>query len=209
MTKYMLIMRGTDESNAAMMADIEELMATTRQFIEDTVKAGVFLAAEGLDDPSIGVVVDFSGETPVVTDGPYGETKELFGGFFLLDVASKEEAVEWAKRCPGVDCRVEVRPIWEMEDFSPEIKEALKVYDEDLHAELARPQLPELVSGPEAAEILGVSVQRVHQLAAEHADFPAPAYKLRAASLWLRPAIVSFAERWDRKRGRPRKEPGS
>jgi hypothetical protein len=83
------------------------------------------------------------------------------------------------------------------------------VYDEDLHAELARPQLPELVSGPEAAEILGVSVQRVHQLAAEHADFPAPAYKLRAASLWLRPAIVSFAERWDRKRGRPRKEPGS
>jgi hypothetical protein len=112
MTKYMLIMRGTDESNAAMMADIEELMATTRQFIEDTVKAGVFLAAEGLDDPSIGVVVDFSGETPVVTDGPYGETKELFGGFFLLDVASKEEAVEWAKRVPAVrGAKIEVRRV--------------------------------------------------------------------------------------------------
>jgi hypothetical protein len=80
------------------------------------------------------------------------------------------------------------------------------VYDEDLHAELARPSLPELVSGPEAAEILGVSVQRVHQLAVEHADFPAPAYKLRAASLWLRPAIVNFGERWDRRRGRPRKD---
>ena len=112
MTKYMLIMRGTDESNAAMMADIDELMATTRQFIEDTVKAGVFLAAEGLDDPGIGVVVDFSGETPVVTDGPYGETKELFGGFFLLDVASKEEAVEWAKRVPAVrGSKIEVRRV--------------------------------------------------------------------------------------------------
>jgi hypothetical protein len=80
------------------------------------------------------------------------------------------------------------------------------VYDEDLHAELAQPGLPELVSGPEAAEILGVSVQRVHQLAVEHPDFPAPAYKLRAASLWLRPAIVSFGDRWDRRRGRPRKD---
>ena len=59
------------------------------------------VAAEGLDDPAKGVVVDFSGEAPVVTDGPYGETKELFGGYFLLDVASKQEAVEWAKRVPG------------------------------------------------------------------------------------------------------------
>lgn len=112
MSKYMLIMRGTDESNAAMMASIDELMATTRRFIEDTVKAGVFLAAEGLDDPGKGVVVDFSGEIPVVTDGPYGETKELFGGFFLLDVASKEEAVEWAKRVPAVrGSKIEVRRV--------------------------------------------------------------------------------------------------
>ena len=102
MSKYMLIMRGTDESNAAMMADIDEMMAATRQFIEEMIKAGVLLAAEGLDDPAQGVVVDFSGEAPVVTDGPYGETKELFGGYFLLDVASKQEAVEWAKRVPAV-----------------------------------------------------------------------------------------------------------
>jgi len=112
MSKYMLIMRGTDESNAAMMADIEEGIARTRQFIEEMVKAGVLLAAEGLDDPSLGVVVDFSGETPVVTDGPYGETKELFGGFFLLDVASKEEAVEWAKRVPASrGAKIEVRRV--------------------------------------------------------------------------------------------------
>lgn len=112
MPSYMLIMRGTDESNAAMMADIEEMMARTRQFIEEMVKAGVLLAAEGLDDPRQGVVVDFSGEVPVVTDGPYGETKELFGGYFLLDVASKQEAVEWAKRVPAVTgSKIEVRRV--------------------------------------------------------------------------------------------------
>jgi hypothetical protein len=112
MPKYMLIMRGTDESNAAMMADIEASMASTREYIEDMLKAGVLLAAEGLDDPSRGVVVDFGAEVPVVTDGPYGETKELFGGYFLLDVASKEEAVEWAKRMPATrGTKIEVRRV--------------------------------------------------------------------------------------------------
>ena len=112
MPKYMLIMRGTDESNAAMMASIEESMAATRQLIEEMLKDGVLLAAEGLDDPRRGVVVDFGGEAPVVTDGPYGETKELFGGFFLLDVASKQEAVEWAKRVPAVPgSKIEIRRV--------------------------------------------------------------------------------------------------
>jgi hypothetical protein len=101
----MLIMRGTDETNAAMMADIDEMMAATRLFIEDTAKAGVYVAAEGLDDPGQGVVVHFSDEAPVITDGPYGETKELFGGFFLLDVASKQEATSsgpsGSHRSPG------------------------------------------------------------------------------------------------------------
>ena len=112
MAKYMLIMRGTDESNAAMMADIEEGMAATREFIGEMMKAGVLLEAEGLDDPRRGVVVDFSGEDPLVTDGPYGETKELFGGYFLLDVASKEEAVEWARRLPAArGSKLEVRRV--------------------------------------------------------------------------------------------------
>ena len=118
MSKYMLIMRGTDESNAAMMASIEESIASTRLFIEEMIKAGVLLAAEGLDDPSKGVVVDFSGETPVVTDGPYGETKELFGGFYLLNVSSQEEAVEWAKRLPsfpGGKC--EIRRVPGIDEF--------------------------------------------------------------------------------------------
>ena len=112
MPKYMLIMRGTDESNAALMAGWEELAATTYQFIEELSKAGVFVAAEGLDDPGRGVVVHFSGEAPVVTDGPYGETKELLGGYFLLDVASQQEAVEWAKRLPAVPgSKIEVRRV--------------------------------------------------------------------------------------------------
>ena len=112
MAQYMLIMRGTDETNAAMMANIEEMMAATRLFIEETAKAGVYVAAEGLDDPGQGVVVHFGDEAPVVTDGPYGETKELFGGFFLLDVASKQEAVEWAKRVPAVPgSKIEIRRV--------------------------------------------------------------------------------------------------
>jgi hypothetical protein len=115
--KYLLIMRGTDESNAAMMAGIEEGIARTREFIDEMVKAGVLLAAEGLDDPAQGVVVDFSGEVPVVTDGPYGETKELFGGFFMVEVASKQEAVEWAKRVPAAPgAKIEVRRVPESDE---------------------------------------------------------------------------------------------
>lgn len=112
MSKYMLIMRGTDETNAAMLAELAELMVTTRTFIEEMVEAGVYVEAEGLDDPRRGVVVDFSGAAPVVTDGPYGETRELFGGYFLLDVASKQEAVEWATRVPSVrGSKIEIRRV--------------------------------------------------------------------------------------------------
>ena len=120
MPKYMLIMRGTDETNAAIMANVDEMMAATRLFIEETAKAGVYVAAEGLDDPGQGVVVHFSDEAPVVTDGPYGETKELFGGFFLLDVVSKQEAVEWAKRVPAAPgSKIEIRRVPE-EDEVPQ-----------------------------------------------------------------------------------------
>ncbi|MEJ1105572.1 MULTISPECIES: YciI family protein [unclassified Kribbella] len=120
MPKYMLIMRGTDESNAALMAKFEELAASTYHYIEELVKAGVFVAAEGLDDAGQGVVVDFSGEAPVVTDGPYGETKELFGGYFLLDVASKQEAVEWAKRVPSVTgSKIEIRRVAGEDEMPP------------------------------------------------------------------------------------------
>ncbi|GAB3827004.1 YciI family protein [Dactylosporangium cerinum] len=119
MTKYMLIMRGTDESMAKMMeTPFEEMLETVGRFNEELIRAGVLLAAEGLDDPSQGVVVSFDGETPLVTDGPYGETKELFGGFYLLDVASKEEAVEWAKRLPGgPGTKCEIRRVPTIDEF--------------------------------------------------------------------------------------------
>ena len=88
MPKYMLIMRGTDETNAAMMAELDEMMVSDPPVHRGVGEGrGVYVEAEGLDDPGQGVVVDFGGEAPVVTDGPYGETKELFGGYFLLDVA--------------------------------------------------------------------------------------------------------------------------
>ena len=113
MAKYMLIMRGTDESMAKMMeTPFEEMLETMGRFNEELMRAGVLVAAEGLDDPAAGVVVHFDGEAPVVTDGPYGETKELFGGYFLLDVASQSEAVEWAKRVPAArGSKIEVRRV--------------------------------------------------------------------------------------------------
>jgi hypothetical protein len=119
MAKYMLIMRGTDESVARMMeAPFEETLERVGRFNEELIRAGVLVAAEGLDDPALGVVVDFSGEAPVVTDGPYGETKELFGGFYVIDVASKEEAVEWAKRLPAAaGAKCEVRRVPGIEEF--------------------------------------------------------------------------------------------
>ncbi|TDU88568.1 hypothetical protein EV138_2114 [Kribbella voronezhensis] len=124
MPKYMLIMRGTDESNAAVRSGFEELAASTYKYIEDLVKAGVFVEAAGLDEPDQSVVVDFSGQTPVVTDGPYGETKELFGGYFLLDVASKQEAVEWAQRMPAVTgSKVEIRRVAGDDERPPETAE--------------------------------------------------------------------------------------
>ena len=119
MAKYMLIMRGTDESIANMMATpMEEMIETVGRFNEELIRAGVMVAGEGLDDPAQGVVVDYSGETPVVTDGPYGETKELFGGFYLIDVASKEEAVEWAKRMPAMaGAKCEIRRVPGIDEF--------------------------------------------------------------------------------------------
>jgi hypothetical protein len=119
MARYMLIMRGTDETMAKMMdTPFDEMLATVGGINEEMIKAGVLVAAEGLEDPSQTVVVDLGGETPVVTDGPYGETKELFGGYYILDVASKDDAVEWAKRLPRFPgSKVEVRRVPSIDEF--------------------------------------------------------------------------------------------
>ncbi len=119
--KYMLIMRTTDEAANAAFADIDfdQILESMGRFNEEMISAGVLLAAEGLDDAAEGVVVDYSAQPPVVTDGPYGETKELFGGYWILDVASKEEAVEWAKRAPlaGPGMKCEIRRVARIDEF--------------------------------------------------------------------------------------------
>ncbi|WP_018680519.1 YciI family protein [Actinokineospora enzanensis] len=118
--KYMLIMRATDEAFASMGAiDFDEMLATIGKYNDELIRAGVLVAAEGLDDAAGGVVVDYSAEPPIVTDGPYGETKELFNGFYILNVASKEEAVEWAKRSPisGAGFKTEIRRVASIDEF--------------------------------------------------------------------------------------------
>ncbi|KUP97300.1 YciI family protein [Thermobifida cellulosilytica] len=118
--KYMLVMRTTEEAvQAAKEQDFEQVINAMGAYNEAMIKAGVLLAGEGLADPAEGVVVDFDAEEPVVTDGPYGETHELFNGFWIIQVSSREEAVEWARRAPlGPGSTLEVRRVQEAEDFA-------------------------------------------------------------------------------------------
>jgi hypothetical protein len=116
----MLIMRATDEAYAAIgELELEHVLETMGEFHDEMIAAGVLLAAEGLDDARQGVVVDFSSQPPVVTDGPYGETKELFGGYYILDVASIQEAVEWARRAPLAvpGMKTEIRRVSSIDEF--------------------------------------------------------------------------------------------
>lgn len=112
-------MRATEESFANFMSHgFEKILDEIGKFNDELIRAGVLLAMDGLDDPNSGVVVDFSGETPVVTDGPYGEMKELFNGFYILDVASIQEAIEWAKRAPlTAGSKTEIRRIPRIDEF--------------------------------------------------------------------------------------------
>lgn len=117
--KFMLIMRATDEA-VEIYEDtpFEEIIEAMGTYNESMMKAGVLLAGEGLTDAAEGFVVDFSAETPLITDGPYGETKELFNGFWIIEVSSREEAAEWASRAPlGKGSFLEVRRVTSAEDF--------------------------------------------------------------------------------------------
>ena len=119
--RYMLIMRSTPEAEAAMAEqeiDFSEIIAAMGRFNEELIKAGVMLAGEGLTGPEEGFVVDFDSDPPVVTDGPYTEAKELFNGFWILDVSSKEEAKQWAQKAPlGKGVKLEVRRVSESDEF--------------------------------------------------------------------------------------------
>ena len=119
MSRYMLIMRSTPEAEQAMEnVDFNEIIAAMGRYNEELIKAGVMLAGEGLTGPDEGFVVDFDTDPPVVTDGPYTEAKELFNGFWILEVSSKEEAKQWARKCPlGPGVRLEVRRVGETDEF--------------------------------------------------------------------------------------------
>jgi hypothetical protein len=121
MARYMLIMRSTPEAEKAFEEsgiDFNEIIAAMGRYNEELIKAGVMLAGEGLTGPDEGFVVDFNADPPVVTDGPYTEAKELFNGFWMLDVSSKEEAKQWAQKCPlGPGVKLEVRRVAEAAEF--------------------------------------------------------------------------------------------
>ena len=137
--RVMVLVKATADSEAGVMPS-EELLTEMGKFNEEMVKAGVVLPGEGLHPSSKGMRVNFSGDKRTVTDGPFAETKELVAGFWLWQVRSMDEALEWAKRCPnpmeegGV---LELRPVFEAEDFGEELTPELREQDERLRAEIA------------------------------------------------------------------------
>jgi hypothetical protein len=128
--RVMVIVKATKDSEAGVLPP-EGLLAEMMKYNEELVKAGVMLGGEGLHPSSKGVRVKFSGDERTVVDGPFTETKELVAGYWLWEVKSLDEAIEWVKRCPsdpsGVESEIEIRPVFEMEDFgeaaTPELRE--------------------------------------------------------------------------------------
>jgi hypothetical protein len=101
-----------------------EDVAAMSRYNDELRKAGMLLSLDGLHPPAEGATVEFSGGKSTVTDGPFAEAKEVVGGYWLIQARSKEEAVEWASRCPGENCRIEVRRVFELEDFPQDVQEA-------------------------------------------------------------------------------------
>jgi hypothetical protein len=136
----MVIVKATEESEAGVLPSTE-LLTEMGKFNEELVNAGIMLAGEGLHPTSKGKRVRFSGQTRTVVDGPFTETKELIAGFWLWQVRSMEEAVEWVKRCPNPmlsDSDIEIRPVYEAEDFGAEFTPELREQEERLRQQVER-----------------------------------------------------------------------
>jgi hypothetical protein len=135
--RFMVIVKASKQSEAGIMPS-QQLLADMGKFNEELVKAGVMLAGEGLQPSSKGARVKFSGNKRIVTDGPFAETKELVAGFWLWQCKSKEEAIEWVKRCPnpmpGEEAEIEIRQVFEPEDFGAEFTPELREQEERLRA---------------------------------------------------------------------------
>ena len=139
--RFMIIVKADKNSEAGVLPD-EKLLTEMGKFNEELVKAGVMLAGEGLQPSSKGARVKFSGSKRIVTDGPFAETKELIAGFWLWQVKSKEEAIEWVKRCPnpfpGTESEIEIRQLFEAEDFGAEFTPELREQEERLRAQIGK-----------------------------------------------------------------------
>jgi hypothetical protein len=135
----MVLIKANQDSEAGVMPS-EQLLTEMGQYNEELVKAGIMQAGEGLHPSSKGVRVRFAGDKRTVIDGPFAETKELLAGFWMWQVKSMEEAVEWVKRCPnptGEEAEIEIRPVFEMEDFGAELTPELREQEERLRAQIA------------------------------------------------------------------------
>jgi hypothetical protein len=139
--RVMVIVKATKNSEAGLMPS-EKLLADMGKFNEELVKAGIMLAGDGLHPSRQGKRVHFAGGKKTVHDGPFSETKELIAGYWIWQVRSMEEAVEWVKRCPdpmpGEEGELEIRPVFEAEDFGREYTPELRARDERLRAEIER-----------------------------------------------------------------------
>ena len=135
--RFMILVKADKNSEAGVMPD-QKLLAAMGKFNEELVKAGVMLAGEGLHASSKGARVKFSKGKKTVIDGPFAETKELVAGFWLWQLRSKEEAIEWLKRAPFEDTEVEIRQVFEAEDFGAEFTPELREQEERLRAQIAK-----------------------------------------------------------------------
>jgi hypothetical protein len=140
--RFMVMVKATKGSEAGVMPDAK-LLADMGKFNEELVKAGVMLAGEGLQASSKGARVKFSRDNKrTVVDGPFPETKELIAGFWMWKVKSKEEAMEWAKRCPspfpGEECEIEIRQVFEAEDFGAEFTPEMRAAEERMREQVAK-----------------------------------------------------------------------
>src|SRR5947209_3384070 len=134
--KFMVMVKATKDSEAGVMPS-RELLTEMGKFNQELVKAGVMLAGEGLHPSAKGARVKFAGGKRIVTDGPFTEAKELIAGFWLWQVKSKEEAIEWLKRAPFDQTEVEIRQVFEASDFGAEFTPELKEQEERLRAQVA------------------------------------------------------------------------
>ncbi len=138
--KFMILIKATRDSEAGVLPD-EKLLTEMGTFNEELARAGVLVSGEGLHPSSKGARVKFVGDKRIVTDGPFPETKELIAGFWIFNVKSKEEAIEWVKRCPnpmpGTETEIEIRQVFEMDDFGDAMTPELREQEQRVFAQAA------------------------------------------------------------------------